>query len=325
MIITVFALSILLFGWLRLLPGGPVSALLGDRSTEEDRIGLESALGLDQPILVQYAKFLGRITRGEFGASSGVRPGYDSMQIFIERLPATIELSFFALLIAVSVAISLGYIAARRHGTPLDTVIIGVSLIGIAVPVFFLGFVLKYYLAVKLGWLPPSGRVSVGLDSTHVTGFLILDGVLTGEWRVAIDAARHMILPAFALATIPFAMIFRITRASVLEVVDEDYVRTAEAKGLLTRTIRGRHILRNALIPVVTMIGLQMGGLLSGAILIEKVFNFRGIGQALALGFETRDYAVLQVLIMMAALIYILINLVVDVLYAVIDPRVRTE
>jgi peptide/nickel transport system permease protein len=325
MVLAVFILSLLLFAWLRLLPGGPVSALLGDRGTEQDRIALTAALGLDQPLPVQYLKFLGRIVHGQFGASTGVQPGYDAMKVFLERLPATIELSFWAMVIAVSLAIPLGYVAATRPHSVLDGILIGVSLVGVAVPVFFLAFVLKYYFAVKLGWLPPSGRISVGDQGGQITGIFILDGLITGQWSVALDAAKHLILPAITLATVPFAVLFRITRASVRDVIAEDYVRTALSKGLLNRVVRKRHVLRNALIPVVTMIGLQTGALLSGAVLTESVFNFRGLGQALALAFETRDYSVLQVLIMMAALGYILVNLVVDILYAVIDPRIRVE
>ena len=180
-------------------------------------------------------------------------------------------------------------------------------------------------IAVKLGWLPPSGRQTVGINATHITNMYVLDGLITREWDAAWDAFKHLILPTIALASIPFAIIFRITRAAVIDVMDEDYVRTARAKGLHAKTIRGRHVMRNALIPVVTIVGLQIGALLAGAVLTEKVFAFQGIGQALAIGFELRDYPVLQVLIMMAALIYIIVNLLVDIAYAVIDPRVRTK
>lgn len=324
-VIALFMLSILLFVWLRSLPGGPVSALLGERSTPEARVALEQALGLDQPLYVQYWRFLTRALRGDFGTSTFVAPGQDALQVFLTRLPATIELSFFALVIAISLAIPLGYLAARRRGTALDnTAIIG-SLIGVAVPVFFLAFVLRDIFAVQMGLLPPSGRESVGINATRVTGLFVLDGLLTREWDAAWDAFRHLILPALALASIPFAVIFRITRASVLDVLDEDYVRTARAKGLTSHVVRTRHVLRNALIPVVTTIGLQIGALLAGAVLTERVFSFRGIGHALAYGFTNRDYAVLQVLIMMAAMIYIVVNLLVDIAYAVIDPRVRAK
>lgn len=324
-VIALFMLSVLLFIWLRSLPGGPVSALLGERSTPADREALERALGLDQPIFVQYWRFLTRALSGDFGTSTFVAPGQDALDVFFARLPATIELSAFALLIAITLAIPMGYLAARRRGRPLDTGAVMFSLVGVAVPVFFLAFVLRDVFAVNLGWLPASGRSSVGINSTDVTGLFVLDGLLTREWDAAWDALKHLILPAIALASIPFAVIFRITRASVLDVLDEDYVRTARAKGLTSQVVRVRHVLRNALIPVVTIVGLQMGALLAGAILTERVFSIRGIGDALARGFEQRDYPVLQVLIMMAALIYILVNLLVDIAYAVIDPRVRAK
>jgi len=323
MVGVVVVLSMLLFVWLHSLPGGTVSALLGDRATPETRAALEEALGLDRPIWVQYGAFLSRALRGEFGASTGVLPGTDALTILLNRLPATIELSFCAIAIAVLLAIPLGYLAARHRGSPLDTAGILTSLVGVAVPVFFLAFLLKWGFAIKLHWLPDGGRQSV--FATHVTNFFVLDGILTREFDASVNALKHLILPAIALSTIPFAVIFRITRAAVLEVLDEDYVRTAEAKGLTSRVIRGRHVLRNAMLPVVTTIGLQIGALLAGAVLTEKVFNFPGIGDALALAFEQRDYAVLQVLIMAAAVVYVLVNLLVDVLYAVIDPRVRTR
>lgn len=324
-VLTLFVLSVMLFAWLRSLPGGPVSALLGERSTPEDLAALQAALGLDQPIWVQYGLFLQRALSGQFGTSIGVLPGRDAFEIFVSRFPATVELSLFALGLALVFAIPMGYLAARRRGTFLDTGSVLFSLVGIAVPVFFLAFALKYVFAIQLGWLPPSGRQSVGINATSVTGLAVLDGVLTGEWDAAWDALRHLILPAVALSSIPFAVLLRITRASVLEVLDEDYVRTAQAKGLRAPTIRGRHVLRNALIPVVTTVGLQTGALLAGAVLTERVFTFRGVGHALAYGFETRDYPVLQVLIMMAALIYIVVNMVVDIAYAAIDPRVRVR
>lgn len=318
-------LSLLLFAWLRALPGGPVSALLGDRATEESRRNLRAQLGLDQPIIVQYLKFLGRALSGDFGTSTGVQTGDSAVEIFVQRFPATIELSVIALMLAVAVGIPLGYFAARRRDSLLDNVSVVSSLIGVAVPVFFLAYLLKYVFAVKLGWLPDSGRQTGDLDATRITGFFILDGVLTREWDAALDAFLHLILPALALATIPFAVIFRITRAAVLDVLNEDYVRTARSKGLTSQVIRGRHVLRNAMLPVVTTIGLQTGGLLAGAILTEKVFAYPGLGQALALSFEKRDFPVLQLLVLMAAMVYVIVNLAVDLSYAVIDPRVRTR
>ena len=321
----VLVLSLLLFGWLRLLPGGPVSALLGERATPESTEALTRQLGLDQPIFVQYLKFMGRALTGDFGQSNGVQPGDSAMQIFLTRFPATLELSVVALLIAVAVGVPLGYLAAKRNRGLFDNFSVMGSLIGVAVPVFFLAYVLKEIFSRNLGWFPSDGRQTGGLDATRVTGFFVLDGVLTQEWDAALDALWHLVLPGVALATIPFAVIFRITRAAVLDVLSEDYVRTAESKGLTSPVIRRRHVIRNAMLPVVTTIGLQTGALLAGAVLTEKVFAFPGVGEALAIGFERRDYPVLLLLIIMAAVVYVLVNLLVDLSYALIDPRIRTR
>ena len=274
---------------------------------------------------VQYLKFLQRASQGDFGASTAVLPGRDALEIFFTRLPATIELSIIAMAIAIVLAIPLGYVAAKRHGSSIDNGAVVLSLIGVAVPVFFLAFLLKYWFAIKTQTFPVSGRQDAALGCTRVTNFFVLDGLLTREFDCSADALRHLVLPAIALATIPFAVIFRITRASVLDVLDEDYVRTAEAKGLTAQVIRARHVMRNALLPVVTTIGLQTGGLLAGAVLTETVFNFGGIGSTLAQAFTQRDYAVLQVLILATATIYVLVNLLVDISYAIIDPRVRAR
>ncbi|MDR7301794.1 ABC transporter permease [Haloactinomyces albus] len=323
--IVLAVLSVLLFAWLRSLPGGPVSALLGNRATPESRARLVERLGLDEPLYVQYWNFLQRAASGDFGVSTGVQRGTPALQVFLQRMPATLELSALALLLAVVVGIPLGYLAARRRGSWLDNISITWSLVGVAVPVFFLAFLLKYIFAIELGLLPVSGRQEAGINATEVTGFYILDGILTREWDAAWDAFLHLILPAIALSTIPFAVIFRITRAAVLDVAEEDYVRTARAKGLTAMVIRGRHILRNAMLPVVTTIGLQTGALLSGAVLTEQVFNIAGLGQALSLGFQRQDFAVLQVVIIAAAMVYVLVNLIVDLAYAAIDPRLRTR
>ena len=319
----VLVLSLLLFAWLRALPGGPVSALLGERSTPEKREALTKQLGLDQPIFVQYFKFMGRALSGDFGVSTGVQPGDEALQIFLQRFPATLELSFLAIVIAIALGIPLGYMAAKRRGGWFDNLSVGGSLLGVAVPVFFLAYVLKDVLSSALG-LPTGGRQDA-IDATRVTGFFVLDGVITQEWDAALNALEHLILPAMALATIPFAVVFRITRAAVLDVLDEDFVRTAESKGLTAQTIRRRHVLRNAMLPVVTTIGLQTGALLAGAVLTEKVFAFAGVGEALALGFERRDYPVLLLLIIMATIVYVVVNLLVDLSYALIDPRIRTR
>ena len=319
---TLLILSILVFAWLRSLPGGPAGALLGDKATPEKIANLNHILGLDQPIFVQYFKFLGRVLTGDFGNSLiSTQPVIDEVLNF---LPATIELSIAALIISVGLGIPLGYVAARFRGGILDNATIMATLVGVAVPVFFLGYLLQNSLAEPLG-LPSAGRLSSGIDATTVTGFAVLDGILTQEWDVVWDALRHLVLPAITLATIPLAVITRITRASVLDVLNEDFIRTAESKGLAVQTIRRRHVLRNALLPVATTIGLQTGLLLGGAVLTERVFNIRGIGYLLAEGIERRDYPRLQALILLGALIYVLVNMLVDVSYGIIDPRVRVR
>lgn len=318
---TLFGLSLLLFLWLHRLPGGPETAILGERGTPELRAAIRHDMGLDQPIWIQYGRFMKRLLTGDLGNSINTKRPVVSE--FLERFPGTIELTLVALIIAIGVGIPLGYLAARRRGSWLDTTAVAGGLLGICIPVFFLAYLLKQFLAVKLGWFPTTGRQDVTIDATRVTGFFVLDGLLTREWDAAADALWHLVLPGLALSSIPLASILRMTRASVLEVLSEDYVRTARAKGLTERVIRARHILRNAMLPVATTIGLLTGGLLSGAVLTETVFAFTGIGQFIAEAIDRRDYPVLQGFIMMIAVIYVLVNLAVDISYTLIDPRVR--
>ena len=316
-------LSVALFAWLRALPGGPATALLGERGTAESRAQLTAAYGLDPPVWVQYWKFLTRAVRLDFGNS--LQTQRSVVDEFFTRFPATIELSVAALIFAVGIGVPLGYFAARRHGTFLDNLSVVGSLIGVTIPVFFLAFLLKYVFAVQLGWLPDSGRNDARLLATHPTNFYVLDGLLTREFDASWDALKHLVLPGIALGTIPLAIIVRITRAAVLDVMNEDYVRTAEAKGLATATIRRRHVMRNALLPVSTTIGLQTGLLLSGAILTETVFAFNGIGKFVADAIPSLDFAVLQGFILLIAVVYVLVNLLVDLSYGLIDPRVRVR
>ena len=323
LVIVLAILSLLIFVWLRALPGGIASSICGERCTPQKLSDLRRVLGLDEPIIVQYFKFIGRVLQGDFGTSARVIPGASALDVFGQRFPATVELAIGAMIFALALGIPLGYFAAQRRGGIFDNLGVIGTLVGIAVPVFFLAYLLKFFFAVKLGWLPPSGRQNPTIDATRVTGFFVLDGLLTREWDAAWDAFKHLILPSIALGTIPLAVIFRITRSSVLDVLDEDYVRTAEAKGLRVPVIRRRHVLRNALLPVITVTGLQVGSLLAGAVLTETIFNYPGLGAALAQSFREKDYPVLQVVILAAAMLYVLINLVVDLAYAVIDPRIR--
>ncbi len=316
-------LSILLFLWIRALPGDPARALLGERATPESVERIRRLYGFDQPVAVQYWAFVKRAVRLDFGNST--RTNQPVTEEMLRLFPATIELTAVALVIALALGIPLGYFAARRYGTFLDSLSITGSLLGVTIPVFFLGYILKYVFAVQLGWLPTSGRQGRRLASEHPTGFYVLDGLVTGNIDASVDAVAHLILPAVALATIPLAIITRITRASVLDVLHEDYVRTAEAKGLERGTITRRHVLRNALLPVVTIVGLQLGLLLSGAILTETVFAFPGVGSFLFESIRFRDYATMQGFILVAAVVYVLVNLLVDISYGFIDPRVRVR
>ncbi len=316
-------LSVLLFAWVRALPGDPARSLLGERATPEGIAAINDAYGFDEPLLQQYLTYVTALLRGDFGSS--IQSGQDVLSTFVDRFPATVELALAAMLFAIVVGIPLGYLAARNQGRLLDTAVVSGSLLGVATPVFFLAILLKLVFADWLGWLPTALRQDPRIDATHITNFYVLDGLLTRELDAAWDALLHLTLPAIALGTIPLAIIVRITRASVAEVLHEDYVRTAESKGLSRGTISRRHVLRNALLPVVTTIGLQAGLLLSGAVLTETVFGFNGIGSYLFQAISTRDFPVLQGFIIFIAVIYSLINLVVDLAYGVIDPRVRVS
>ncbi|GAB3234961.1 ABC transporter permease [Glycomyces halotolerans] len=316
-------LTLLLFAWFKALPGGPENRMLPDDATDQQREALRQALGLDEPIWVQYSEFLARITRLDFGSSlSSGRPITTELA---DRLPATIELSLFAIAIAIGIGIPLGYLAARKRGTWLDFAAVSGSLLGICTPVFFLAAMLKVLLAQNLGLFPTFGRLSSGLQYTDITGLRILDGLITGELNVAADAFMHLVLPALALSSIPLAVITRITRASVLEVLDEDYVRTADAKGLRQRTIRGRHIMKNAMLPVVTVIGLLLGSLFAGAVLTESVFSFGGVGSFVYQATTERDYPALMGFILIIAVSFVVLNLIVDLSYGLLDPRVRVR
>ncbi|WZH53708.1 MAG: ABC transporter permease [Nocardioides alkalitolerans] len=323
MVPVLVGLSVLLFAWVRALPGDPARALLGERATDAGVARVNEIYGFDRPVLEQYGVYVAALLRGDLGTS--IQTGRPVTTSFLEYFPATLELALAALLFAVVLGIPLGYLAARHRGGLIDSAVVSGSLLGVVTPVFFLAILLKLVFASWLGWLPSGLRQDPRLDATHVTNFYVLDGVLTGEWDAAWDAMVHLVLPGIALGTIPLAIIVRITRASVAEVLDEDHVRTARAKGLAAGTISRRHVLRNALLPVMTTIGLQAGLLLSGAVLTETVFSFNGIGSYLFSAITDRDYPVLQGFILFIALVYCLINLLVDVLHGVVDPRVRVS
>jgi len=314
-------LSILVFVWVRALPGSPADSLLGERTTPALVKEYEERFGLDEPVYVQYWKYVQTTAHFDFGVSvASHRPVTTEIK---ERFPATIELALAAMILAVGLGVPLGFLAAKRHGGIFDHGSLFVSLIGISIPVFFLAILLKYLFAVRLGWLPSVGRIDVTSEVKHPTNLYVLDAILTRDWKTFVDVLKHLILPAVALGSIPLAIVARITRAAVLDVQNEDYVRTARAKGLPPATVDRRHILRNALLPISTIIGLQTGLLLSGAILTETVFAFPGMGQWLREAIFNRDYPVLQGGILFLALVFVLVNLLVDISYAIINPRIR--
>jgi peptide/nickel transport system permease protein len=316
-------LSILVFVWIRALPGGPAEALLGERATPESIAQINRQYGLNKPIYVQYWSYLKTVGQGDLGTSITTRRAVtDELK---QRFPATIELTVAAMIFALVLGIPLGFVAAKRYGTSLDHASLVLSLLGVSIPVFFLAILLKYIFAVKLGLLPTVGRISALTDLNHPTNFYLLDALLAGDLNAFWDVLKHLMLPAIALGSIPLSIIARITRAAVLDVQNEDYVRTARAKGLSPRVVDERHIFRNALLPIVTIIGLQAGLLLSGAVLTETVFAFPGMGTWLVDAIRGRNFPVLQGGILFVSLVFVLVNLLVDMTYALINPRIRVS
>jgi peptide/nickel transport system permease protein len=316
-------LSILVFLWIRALPASPAVSLLGERATPETIAQIERQYGLDKPVYVQYLRYVENVVKGDLGTTIRTRrPVTDELR---ERFPATIELTMAALLFSVLLGIPLGFVAAKRYGTWIDHASLVASLIGISIPVFFLAILLKYVFAVKLGLLPTVGRISVLINIDHPTNFYLLDALIAGNLGAVWDVVKHLILPAIALGSIPLAVIARITRAAVLDVQNEDYVRTARAKGLSPRIVDERHIFRNALLPITTIIGLQTGLLLSGAVLTETIFAFPGMGTWLVEAIRQRDFPILQGGILFVSFVFVLVNLLVDISYAVINPRIRVS
>ena len=316
-------LSIFIFIWIRALPGSPAEALLGERATPQSIEQLRRAYGLDRPIHQQYFSYVKRVASGDLGQSISSRRNVSTE--IRERFPATIELSVAAMLFAVGLGIPLGYVAAKRYQSWFDHASLGGSLLGISMPVFFLALLLKYVFAVKLGWFPSIGRSDVTITAQHPTGFFVLDAILTLDGRAFVDSVKHLVLPAIALGTIPLAIVTRITRAAVLDVINEDYVRTARAKGMSPAVVDRRHVLKNAMLPITTVMGLQLGLLLSGAILTETVFAWGGMGSWLKDAIFNRDYPVLQGGILFLAVVFVLVNLLVDIAYGRLDPRIRVR
>ena len=340
-----FGIIFLVFTMTRLLPGDPCIAALQERATPQLCADFNRRFGLDQPIPAQFVGYIGDLLTGDLGRS--IQQGREVTDILVERLPVTLELTLFALLFATVIGIALGRLSAMRRNSPVDVATMIVANLGVSIPVFVLGLLLAYFFAVTLRGtpvaLPPSGLLSAGVpheDLAVVWGMADLEGfpraaldfvsnmtivssLISGQWEPLVDGLRHILLPMVALGTIPMAIIARMTRSSMLDVLGLDYIRTARAKGAPERLVNRRHAFRNALLPVVTVIGLSLGALLSGAVLTETIFLLPGVGSALFEAIRARDYIVVQAFTLITALVYVTINLIVDISYAYLDPRIR--
>jgi peptide/nickel transport system permease protein len=323
-VIPVFlGVSVLVFGFVRLIPGDPATVMLGERATKENVALVRERLGLNLPVHQQYLLFLSHALRGDLGTS--VLRGEKVTTELIRRFPATIELTLGAILVALIVGIPAGVISAVRRGSLFDAVSMLGALTGVSMPIFWLGLMMIFLFSVVLRVLPTGGRLPAGMNFTPITNLLVLDSLLKGDMVAFIESLRHLAMPALALGTIPMAIIARMTRASMLEVLGQDYIRTAHAKGLRPSTVVVRHALRNAWLPVITVVGLQVGRLLSGAILTETVFSWPGIGRWLVDAIYARDYPIVQGVTLTISLVFVGVNLLVDILYAFVDPRIRFD
>jgi dipeptide transport system permease protein len=319
---TFIGVTLLAFALIHLIPGDPVENLSGERGMDPARRErLLHEFGLDRSLAVQYLSYVGQVLRGDLGTSLTTHESV--AQEFATLFPATVELAFFALLFAVVIGLPAGMLAAVKRNSVADYTVMGLSLTGYSMPIFWWALLLILFFSVYLGWTPVSGRIAVQYDVPAVTGFMLVDTLRAGDLGAFRSALSHLILPTIALGTIPLAVIARMTRSSMLEVLREDYVRAARAKGLPRWRVIVVHALRNALIPVVTVVGLQVGLLLSGAILTETIFSWPGVGNWLIHGVQSRDYPVVQGGILLIAAIVITVNLIVDMLFGVINPRIR--
>ena len=320
---TFFALMFVTFVMIRLVPGDPIEVRRGERGITPERLEqLRHEMGLDQPVWKQFGDYVWAILHGDFGTS--IVSKTPILHEFATLFPATLELTFCAMLFAIVLGIPAGVIAASRRGGIYDQSLMGLALTGYSMPIFWWGLILILVMSNTLGLTPVSGRVDlIKFYYEPVTNFMLIDSLLSGQKGAFRDALHHLILPTIVLGTVPLAVIARMTRSAMLEVLEEDYVRTARAKGLSTFRIIGVHALRNALIPVVTVIGLQIGGLLAGAVLTETIFSWPGVGKWLVESIGRRDYPALQGGIMLISTVVITVNLIVDLLYGLINPRIR--
>lgn len=318
----VIGVTFLAYGMV-LLTGDPTSALAGEHASPQLRAQVRERLGLDDPLAVQYVRFVGRLLQGDLGTSVMTRsPVVNELRQFF---PATFELALSAMVVAVLVGVPLGVIAGYKHNTFIDLANTFGALVGVSMPIFWLALILLWVFGLKLGWFPTTGRLDPSVDLEIITRFYVLDSILTGNLRALGNALHHLALPAMALATIPTAFIARITRSAMLDVLGDDYIRTARAKGVVERVVVMRHALRNALLPVLTVIGLQVGFLMAGAILTETIFAWPGMGRWVVNAIVARNIPVIQIAVIVFALVFVFVNLTVDIMYAWVDPRIRYD
>lgn len=315
--------SVIVFMFLHLIPGDPAIAILGEHASPEALARVREQLGLNDPIHVQYFRFLGNLLRGDLGRSFITRN--EIAKELAVRFPATIELSLAAMVFAVAVGVPAGVISAVKQYSIFDHICMVGALIGVSMPIFWLGLMLIWVGSLVFGIFPPSGRLSVSIALEPITNFVLIDAIIQQNWAALKDALSHLVMPAIALGTIPMAIIARMTRSSILEVMRQDYIRTARAKGLAQKVVVSKHALKNGLIPVVTVTGLQFGYLLGGAVLTETIFSWPGVGRLAYQAVMERDFPLLQGTIMLVSTSFVLINLFVDLLYGYLDPKIRYE
>jgi len=313
--------SIVVFALIRMIPGDPVIIMLGERARPEDIERVREEMGFNRPIYIQYFEWVGRILRGDLGTSIINRTAV--MDELKYRLSATVEMIIVGMIIGLIIGIGIGIISALRRNSWIDLVATAGALLGVSMPIYWLALILIYALAVNRQIFPPSARLDVNLDVVRRTGFMLIDTLMMGDIRLFLNALWHLVLPGTVLSTVVMPILARLTRASMLEVMRQDYVRTADAKGLQRRVVIVRHALKNALLPIVTVVGLQLGGLLGGALLTETIFSWPGMGLWTYRAILSRDYPIVQGAVLVSATIYVVVNLLVDISYAYLDPRIR--
>ena len=320
LVFVLIGVSIVVFVTMHLLPGDVAQLLLGEHATNEQLQRLRQQLGLDQPVWVQYLRFLRDALEGDLGTS--IQSNRPALHDVLVAFPVTLQLTLASLLIATLLGVPIGAVSAVRQGTRFDAVVMTLTLFGVSMPIFWLGLMLLVLFAAGLGWLPVGGLMPVGLEPPRIIGMSVIDSILSGDVTMIAASLRHLLLPAVTLASVPLALIARITRAEVMAAATLDHVRTARAKGLAAARVVVRHILRNAAIPIVTVIGLQLGLLLSGAVLTETIYSLPGLGRLMVDSILSRDYTVVQAGALLIAALFVLVNLVVDISYAALDPRI---